>query len=75
MTTVPPYQLRDNRPWPIDAPFHYSLDVAALSELLDSLGTAVHLVGHSHGSFLALTLVSHAPTSTISVIPASVHRE
>ncbi len=57
----------DNPPWPDEAPFDCSLDVAALGELLDSLEAPAHLVGHSYGGFLALTLARERPTAVRSL--------
>jgi pimeloyl-ACP methyl ester carboxylesterase len=45
-----------NPPWPGDARFDFRLDVAAVGELLDSLRPPAHLVGHSYGGLVALTL-------------------
>jgi len=40
---------------------------AAVGELLDSLGASAHLVGHSYGGFLALTLARQRPEGIRSV--------
>jgi pimeloyl-ACP methyl ester carboxylesterase len=50
-------------PWPLEAPFHFRQDVAALDALLDRIGEPVHLVGHSYGGFLALKLALARPAS------------
>ncbi len=49
-----------NPPWPGDLPFGYELDVAAVARVLDRVDGAVHLVGHSYGGLVALTLARHA---------------
>ena len=53
--------------WPDDAPFEYPLDVAAVGELLDVLGPPAHVVGHSYGGLLALTLARLRPDAVRSV--------
>jgi pimeloyl-ACP methyl ester carboxylesterase len=53
--------------WPANEPFHFSQDVAALEELLASLGEPAHLVGHSYGGFLALKLAVARPESVRSL--------
>jgi pimeloyl-ACP methyl ester carboxylesterase len=45
-----------NPAWTEANTFDVTQDVAAMRELLDSLGEPVHLVGHSYGGFLALAL-------------------
>jgi pimeloyl-ACP methyl ester carboxylesterase len=57
----------ENPPWPDRTPFDFSLDVAALGELLDSLGAPAHLVGHSYGGLLALTLARQRPAAVRSL--------
>lgn len=56
-----------NPPWPEPDSFDVKLDVAAVGELLDSFGAPTHLVGHSYGGFLALTLARERPASVRSV--------
>ena len=57
-----------NPRWRDEMPFDVSLDVAALGELLDSLGEPAHRVGHSYGGCLALTLARRRPASVRSVV-------
>ncbi|HEX6882981.1 MAG TPA: alpha/beta hydrolase [Planctomycetota bacterium] len=56
-----------NPPWPEPDAFDVRLDVAALGHLLDALGEPVHLVGHSYGGFLALTLARQRPADVRSL--------
>jgi len=57
----------DNPPWPADAPFHHALDARELVELLDRLEAPAHLVGHSYGAFLALTLAREREIRSVAV--------
>lgn len=57
----------DNPLWPEEAPFEYPLDVAAVSELLDSVGAPAHLVGHSYGGLVALMLARARPEDVRSL--------
>jgi len=52
----------DNPPWPDDAPFEFHMDVEAIA-----LPPAVHLVGHSYGGLLALTLARLHPEKVRSL--------
>lgn len=45
-----------NPPWPDEVPFHFDLDVAAVARVLDGLDQPAHLVGHSYGGLVALTV-------------------
>lgn len=58
-----------NPPWPDDAPFHFDEDLAAVDRLLDAVapGQRVHLVGHSYGGMLALTLARRDPSRVRSL--------
>ncbi len=51
----------DNPPWPAGEPFHFHQDVAQVEALLDALGAPAHLVGHSYGGLVALTVARRAP--------------
>ncbi|APR84678.1 alpha/beta superfamily hydrolase [Minicystis rosea] len=46
----------DNPPWPDEAPFHFDMDVAAVAEILAAEAAPTHVVGHSYGGLVALTL-------------------
>lgn len=50
-----------NPPWSDDVPFGYELDVALVAKALDALDAPVHLVGHSYGGLVALTLARTQP--------------
>jgi pimeloyl-ACP methyl ester carboxylesterase len=50
----------DNPRWPADAPFDFRMDVAAVAAIAREVGPA-HLVGHSYGGLVALTLAREAP--------------
>lgn len=56
-----------NPPWPDPDAFDVRLDVVALGELLEVLGEPAHLVGHSYGGFLALTLARQRPAGVRSL--------
>ncbi|MDO9020717.1 MAG: alpha/beta hydrolase [Deltaproteobacteria bacterium] len=56
-----------NPPWPGDLPFGYELDVAAVARVLDRVDGAVHLVGHSYGGLVALTLARTQPRRVRSI--------
>lgn len=51
----------DNPPWPDDAPFDLDVELAPLEQRIAALARPVHLVGHSYGGLLALTLARRAP--------------
>jgi len=57
----------ENPVWTDDAPFGFEMDVAAIDELVRSLGRPVHLVGHSYGGFVALTLARKNPAAIRSL--------
>lgn len=50
-----------NPPWRDDVPFGYELDVALVAKALDALDAPAHLVGHSYGGLVALTLARTLP--------------
>jgi pimeloyl-ACP methyl ester carboxylesterase len=50
-----------NPPWPDEVPFRYALDVAAVGRLFDRFDGPAHLVGHSYGGLVALTLARTRP--------------
>ncbi len=56
-----------NPPWPTDVPLDFSLDVAAVGRILDGLGEPAHLVGHSYGGLIAVTLARLHPELVRSV--------
>jgi pimeloyl-ACP methyl ester carboxylesterase len=50
-----------NPPWPDEKAFDLSEDVDAIERLVERLAEPAHLVGHSYGGLLALTLARRAP--------------
>ena len=53
--------------WPDDRPFDLSQDVDVIEQSIDKLGEPVHVVGHSYGGLLALTLARRAPSKIRSL--------
>lgn len=56
-----------NPPWPESEPFHFRTDVEALSRILHALPEPAHVVGHSYGGLLAVTLARRWPDRVRSV--------
>jgi pimeloyl-ACP methyl ester carboxylesterase len=54
-------------PWPLDQPFHFSADADRIEALVRAQATPVHLVGHSYGGFLALTVARRCPELVASL--------
>lgn len=54
-------------PWPVGAPFHFRIDVAAVSALLATLGEPAHLVGHSYGGLIALHAALARPPRSLAL--------
>ena len=57
----------DNPPWPKDAPFDFHADIAEVAEILATLPAPFHLVGHSYGGLIAVTLARKSPESVRSL--------
>jgi pimeloyl-ACP methyl ester carboxylesterase len=57
----------ENPPWPDGSAFDFHMDVAAVKELIDATGAPVHLVGHSYGGLVALTVARERPEVVRSV--------
>lgn len=53
-------------PWPQERPFHFQQDVRQLSALLDRLHAPAHLVGHSYGGLLALSVARTRPVASVA---------
>lgn len=51
----------ENPPWPDDQSFEFAQDVDAVGELLVSLGRPAHVVGHSYGGLVAVTVARLFP--------------
>ena len=51
----------DNPLWPDDQPFEFSADVDVIERLVETLGEPVHVVGHSYGGLVAVTLARRVP--------------
>lgn len=51
----------DNPAWPDGEPFHFRLDVDAIEALVAGLGEPAHVVGHSYGGLVAVTLARRRP--------------
>lgn len=57
----------DNPPWPDEEPFDLADDVDVIEQLVERVGEPVHLVGHSYGGLLAMTLARRAPSRIRSI--------
>jgi pimeloyl-ACP methyl ester carboxylesterase len=55
-----------NPRWPKDAPFDFHQDVAAVAAIVAEVGPA-HLIGHSYGGLIALTLAMAQPAQVRSL--------
>lgn len=51
-----------NPPWPDDQPFHFEMDVERVERLLPA-----HLIGHSYGGLIALTVARRHPGQVLSL--------
>lgn len=63
-------------PWPGHEPFTLASEAVAVHEIIDRLGTPVHLVGHSYGGGLALHVARHRPDDLASLTliePSAFH--
>lgn len=56
-----------NPPWPEGERFDFTMDVDAVAKILAEIGQPVHLVGHSYGGLVAMTLARRAPASIRSI--------
>ncbi|AKU97995.1 alpha/beta superfamily hydrolase [Labilithrix luteola] len=56
-----------NPPWPEGERFDFTMDVEAVAKIVGELGQPVHLVGHSYGGLVAMTLARRSPGSVRSV--------
>lgn len=56
-----------NPPWPAHEDFHFHQDVAEIDTLLQGLHAPYHLIGHSYGGLVALTLARSQPAKVASL--------
>ncbi len=56
-----------NPAWPREQSFHFSQDVEQIEKLLESLQRPYHLIGHSYGGLVALTVARHQPQNIASL--------
>jgi len=57
----------ENPLWPDDEPFHFQNDVEAVERVVAGLSMPVHIVGHSYGGFIALTIAQRHPAVIRSI--------
>ena len=57
----------ENPLWPDAEPFHFQKDVEAVERIIADLGGPVHLVGHSYGGFVGLTMARRNPAVIRSI--------
>lgn len=57
----------DNPPWPDEAPFDFTADVDVIERIVEDLGEPVHVVGHSYGGLVALSLARRSPARVRSL--------
>ncbi|MDB4942477.1 MAG: alpha/beta superfamily hydrolase [Labilithrix sp.] len=57
----------DEPPWPADQELSWMQDVERIARLVDDLGEPVHVVGHSYGGLVAVTLARLHPERFRSV--------
>lgn len=57
----------ENPRWPDDVRFEFGADVAAIRRLVEALEEPAHLVGHSYGGLIALTVARAIPERTRSL--------
>mgnify|MGYP000240228712 CR=1 FL=1 len=58
----------ENPLWPDDQPFDLAQDVDVIERLVSGLGEPVHVVGHSYGGLLAVTLARRIPARIRSLV-------
>lgn len=57
-----------NPPWPDDRAFEFGNDVDEVAAILQDLGEPAHVVGHSYGGLVAITLARRHPTAVRSLV-------
>ncbi len=56
-----------NPAWPSEQPFHFHQDVEQIEKLLESLHSPYHLIGHSYGGLISLTVARRQPARVASL--------
>ena len=56
-----------NPPWPAQEDFHFHQDVAEIETLLHGLHAPYHMIGHSYGGLVALTIARAQPDKVASL--------